>query len=307
MSTHNLLTIAGSDPSGGAGIQADLKTFAAHACYGASVITALTAQNTTGVKDVFPISPAFVAKQLRCVLEDVSIDAIKTGMLFDKGVIASVVDVLTEYQEGKGDVNKRLAPLIVDPVCASTSGHTLLQPDALDAVIKDLFPLATLITPNKTEAELLLRHCGLLGDGQSIESLDDMLDAALKLADLAPGGGYSVLLKGGHLTTSLPFIHSFLASHQDIHLVKQGLYNENMEILLVGLDSNDLHEALVVDLLYQPSEQIVMFARPRIDSTSTHGTGCTLAASIACGVARGISCTSFRLFLPWHGAQAYSS
>ncbi|KAH8100341.1 Phosphomethylpyrimidine kinase-domain-containing protein [Cristinia sonorae] len=268
-----VLTIAGTDSSGGAGIQADLKTFTAHGCYGASVVTALTAQNTTGVQGVHPIPPDFIQQQIRSVVEDVDIRGIKTGMLFDTDVIHAIVESLSAHYRTS------IPSLVVDPVCVSTSGHTLLQPDAIDSMVKELFPLATLITPNKSEAELIL---SLNETATPIHGLSDMLSAVKKLLECGP---QAVLLKGGHVTTTLNDVESVAAINADVKIVRGGLLDENMEILQVA--EQDLSQLpLVVDVLYDGTST-TLFVRPRIDSTSTHGTGCTLSAAIVCELVRG--------------------
>jgi hydroxymethylpyrimidine/phosphomethylpyrimidine kinase len=141
-----LLTIAGSDSGGGAGIQADLKAFAAAGCHGMSAIVALTAQNTTGVTAVHEVPPDFVTAQLEAVFEDIGVDAAKTGMLFSRDLIESVADYLAEHP----------VPLVVDPVMVASSGAKLLQDDAVEALVNRLFPLATVVTPNLYEAEALV-------------------------------------------------------------------------------------------------------------------------------------------------------
>jgi hydroxymethylpyrimidine/phosphomethylpyrimidine kinase len=172
-----VLTIAGSDSGGGAGIQADLKTMTVLGTYGLSVITALTAQNTTGVYGIEPVSPEFVAKQLTVVLDDFPIKAAKTGMLFSAPIIEALAPVLATVD----------FPLVVDPVCVSQSGHALLQKDAIDALKKRILPLATLLTPNRPEAETLT--------GMRIASENDIAEAIGRLLDM---GAQAVLLKGGH-------------------------------------------------------------------------------------------------------------
>lgn len=171
------LTIAGSDPSGGAGIQADLKTFTALGCYGAAVITALTAQNTTGVSAIEAPTPGFVAEQLRMVMTDLDVSTAKTGMLFSAEIIEAIEPLLLRAG----------FPLVVDPVCVSQSGHTLLQDDAIQAMRGRMFPLATLLTPNVPEAELFA--------GLHIRSEADVREAMNRLLDMGPR---AVLLKGGH-------------------------------------------------------------------------------------------------------------
>ncbi|HYF97429.1 MAG TPA: bifunctional hydroxymethylpyrimidine kinase/phosphomethylpyrimidine kinase, partial [Coxiellaceae bacterium] len=172
------LTIAGSDSGGGAGIQADLKTFAALGCYGMSVITALTAQNTLGVQGVFPIPPEFVALQLLSVLDDMRADAVKTGMLHSAAVIEAIADELKKYLP---------LSLVVDPVMVAKDGSLLLEPSAIHSLQEKLFPLATLITPNLVEAESLLNY--------KITTKELMEQAA---QDLSQWGSQAVLLKGGH-------------------------------------------------------------------------------------------------------------
>jgi hydroxymethylpyrimidine/phosphomethylpyrimidine kinase len=139
------LTIAGSDSGGGAGIQADLKAFAAAGCHGMSAIVALTAQNTVGVTDVHEVPPEFVTAQLVAVFEDIGVDAAKTGMLFSRSIIEAVAAFLAEHP----------VPLVVDPVMVASSGAKLLQDDAVEALVTKLFPLATVVTPNLPEAEAL--------------------------------------------------------------------------------------------------------------------------------------------------------
>ena len=172
-----VLSIAGSDSGGGAGIQADLKTFMAHGLYGSTVITALTAQNGLGVDGIFPASPEFVNQQLETVLNGFPIVAAKTGMLFSADIIKTVA---------RGIAEKGVA-LIVDPVCVSQSGHLLMEENAVNALAKHLLPLAHVITPNKPEAELLA--------GMDINNEEDIKTASRKI--IAMGAG-AVLIKGGH-------------------------------------------------------------------------------------------------------------
>lgn len=173
------LTVAGSDSSGGAGIQADLKTFTVLGVYGASVITAITAQNTQGVQDVLTLPPAVIAAQMRSVSGDLAVSAIKTGMLADRTTVETVAAGLGLFQG---------VPLVIDPVMVATSGDVLLAPDAIDAVRTRLFPLATVVTPNLREAARLL-------DGPLASSEDDMEAQGRRLLALGPK---AVLIKGGH-------------------------------------------------------------------------------------------------------------
>ncbi len=175
-----VLTIAGSDCSGGAGIQADIKTITAHKMYAMSAITALTAQNTTGVYGVLEAAPEFVAQQLDCIFTDIFPDAVKIGMVSNSKIIRVIVEKLKHYNAKN---------IVVDPVMIATSGSRLLNAEAMDAVMTELIPVAGVITPNIPEAEAL---CGL-----KIENAEDMLAAAEKISTLLHG---SVLIKGGHLT-----------------------------------------------------------------------------------------------------------
>lgn len=179
ITSKTLLTIAGSDSSGGAGIQADLKTFAAHRKYGMSVITAITAQNTMSVDYVEEISKHGVQSQIKSVFEDIVPDAIKIGMVSNIEIIKAISDSLKTY---------RAKNIVLDTVMVSTSGYKLLHDDAIDALKEYLFPLASLLTPNIPEAEIL--------SGMSIKNEDDMIKAAEKIGST---GDFAVLVKGGHL------------------------------------------------------------------------------------------------------------
>lgn len=181
-SLKKVLTIAGSDSSGGAGIQADIKTITAHKMYAMSAITALTAQNTTGVRAILDATPAFVRQELDCIFEDIPPDAVKIGMVSRSDIITAIADKLQEYH----------APnIVVDPVMIATSGSRLLSPEAMETLQTRLLPLAAIITPNLPEAEALT--------GRKIETLEDMLASAQEIARHIHG---AVLIKGGHLTHS---------------------------------------------------------------------------------------------------------
>jgi hydroxymethylpyrimidine/phosphomethylpyrimidine kinase len=173
------LTIAGSDSGGGAGIQADLKSMEANGVFGASVIVAVTAQNTQAVTGARDLPPSFVAEQIDTVVDDIDVDAYKTGMLSSASIIEAVADRVDAHG---------LAPLVVDPVMISKSGFKLLQDAAIDTLRTALIPKATLITPNLHEASHLA--------DRSVETVDDAVAAAKALHDLGPG---AVLVKGGHL------------------------------------------------------------------------------------------------------------
>jgi len=224
MSIPKALTIAGSDSGGGAGIQADLKTFSAYRVFGLSVITAVTAQNSVGVQGVENLAPAFVARQLRSVLEDFGVDAAKCGMLSVAPIIEAVAGALAEHPIDK---------LVVDPVMVAKSGDSLLQPDAVEALIRHILPLALVVTPNLPEAEVL--------SGMTVSSREDMEEAARRIGKL---GARHVLVKGGHLKGD------------------------------------------AVDILWNGRE-VTAFQVPRVESSNTHGTGCTFSAAIAAGLAKG--------------------
>ena len=174
------LSIAGSDPSGGAGLQADLKTFSACGCYGATAVVAVVDENTVGVTGVFPIPVDFVAGQIRSVLDDLGADAVKIGMLHSAELIIAVKDTLSGYD---------IRNIVLDPVMVATSGDPLLQADAVDTLKSVLVPYARVITPNIPEAEILL--------GEKISFQSELPECARRLSQ---NGNVSVLLKAGHLS-----------------------------------------------------------------------------------------------------------
>jgi hydroxymethylpyrimidine/phosphomethylpyrimidine kinase len=180
MKTKVVLTIAGSDSCGGAGIQADLKTFSALGTYGMSVITAVTAQNTTGVVDVREMDIDIVRNQIDCLFSDIEINAVKIGMV-SNGEIINVIAACLK--------NNKAVNVVVDPVMVSKSGHYLLRPKAKDELVKVLFPIAAVVTPNIPEAELIANI--------KIENLEQMKKAARLIHELGPA---CVVVKGGHLT-----------------------------------------------------------------------------------------------------------
>ena len=174
------LTIAGSDPGGGAGIQADLKTFAAFGVYGASAIAAITVQNTLGVEAVAPLSADLVTAQIEAIAGDLAIDATKIGMLANTAIVEAVAAAIAELE---------LPLVVVDPVLVATSGERLLDADAVQAMITELFPRARIVTPNILEAEAL--------SGRRITSADDARDAARAILEMGPA---AVIITGGHRT-----------------------------------------------------------------------------------------------------------
>jgi hydroxymethylpyrimidine/phosphomethylpyrimidine kinase len=224
MGVPKALTVAGSDSGGGAGIQADLKTFSAFRVFGMSVLTAVTAQNSVGVTGVHDLPPEFVALQLDAVLGDFGADAVKLGMLSTAGIIRAVAGRLSVHGQ---------THVVLDPVMVAKSGAPLLQPDARAALIEAVLPLAEVVTPNLHEAAVLA--------GMTVATETDMAEAARRIHAQGP---QHVLVKGGHLADS------------------------------------------ATDLLYD-GRSFTRFPAPRIDSRNTHGTGCTLSAAIAAGLAQG--------------------
>lgn len=218
------LTVAGSDPSGGAGIQADLKTFHVFGVYGAAVVTSLTVQNTTGVFGRHDVDPAHVVAQLAAVQDDLAIGAAKTGLLPSAEHVAMLAAHLRA---------RPLPHLVVDPVLVATTGQTLTAADTTAALLRDLLPLATLVTPNLDEASALL--------GRPVTTLGQMRDAARAFGAL---GARAALVKGGHL-------------------------------------AGPAHDVLWSD------ERCTELEAPRVPVGSAHGTGCSLAAAIAAGLAAG--------------------
>jgi len=180
-----VLTIAGSDSGGGAGIQADIKTISALGCYGTTVITAITAQNTLGVNAIHPIPVNIIEKQLYAVLSDIGTDAVKIGMLHSVEIIKTVSKALIEFQ---------VKNIVLDPVMVATSGDKLIEDNTVDALVNFLFPLADIITPNLPEANILVNY--------NITTKDQMIESAKKLLEF---GSKSVLLKGGHLKGDILF------------------------------------------------------------------------------------------------------
>jgi hydroxymethylpyrimidine/phosphomethylpyrimidine kinase len=235
------LTIAGSDSGGGAGIQADLKTMHQFQVYGMSVLTAVTAQNTQGVQGIFGVDPAFVRQQLESIVADIGADAVKTGMLGTRDIIVEVARFLERHP---------LPNLVVDPVMVAKGGAPLLAEDAVDALVHSLLPLATVVTPNLPEAEVLY--------GAPIRSWDECRQAA---ADIARRGPEIVVIKGGHTPAEWSLPDDFPA---------------------------DVSAQSAIDLVYHKGT-FTYFATPRVQSKNTHGTGCTYSAAITAYLARGLS------------------
>lgn len=196
MRYYTALTIAGSDSCGGAGIQADIKTMSALGVYAASAITAITVQNTKGVYGIQNVEPEIVKGQIEAVMEDIHPDAIKIGMVNDCDTIRAIAETLKKYQES-------FQHLVIDPVMVSTSGSRLMQEDALDVFITELLPLATLLTPNIPEAEILANR--------KIENAEDIKAAAAAISKL---GCRYVLIKGGHFDGEEKIDHLFEGGKQ---------------------------------------------------------------------------------------------
>ena len=226
------LTIAGSDNSAGAGVQADLKTMSALGVYGVTAITCVVAEVPGKVSAIQPIEPRIVAEQIRLLFEAFPIGALKTGMLYSCEIIEAVCDTLLGCAE-----TSPLPPIVVDPVMVATSGDPLLERDAVALYRERLFPLATLITPNLDEVRTLL--------GRPVTTLEEMRIAG---RELAATFGRAFLIKGGHLR----------------------------------LDP-------AIDLLCSPGGSVQEYSAPFVQGISTHGTGCTYAAAITAGLAKGLA------------------
>jgi hydroxymethylpyrimidine/phosphomethylpyrimidine kinase len=256
------LTIAGSDSGGGAGIQADLKTFAALGVHGASAIACLTAQNPKRVLAVEPCSPKMLRQQIEAVFEELNPAAVKTGMLFTAENVSVVADFFRrdEFHESQIKKNRdsrrssRRIKLVVDPLMVSTSGAKLLEPSALKILTEKLLPLTTLVTPNLSETEIL--------SGQKISSVEDMRVAAKKIHARF---GCAVLVKGGHL----PEIVVRASRPQMTH----------------GRDARAT-TTQVVDIFFDGKTELLLSA-PFVQGIRTHGTGCTYSAAICAALVLG--------------------
>ncbi|HHH51546.1 MAG TPA: bifunctional hydroxymethylpyrimidine kinase/phosphomethylpyrimidine kinase [Campylobacterales bacterium] len=231
--TPTVLTIAGSDPYGGAGIQADIKTIHANGGYAFSATTALTAQNSQGVRGVNIVDASIVQSQIEAILDDIQIDALKIGMLGSKEIVQVVIDSIKKY---------KLKNIVLDTVIISSSGKRLLDKSALDIFISQLVPIVDIITPNLLEINTLT-NSKFEGKENEIDSISQAL------FDI---GAKSALIKGGHFQ------------------------NQNQSI----------------DILIQPNKDNEIFNSPRIDTTHTHGTGCTLSSAIATCLAQGKDLTT---------------
>lgn len=365
MSPPRVLTIAGSDSGGGAGIQADLKTFLSLGTYGLSVLTALTAQNTTGVSAIHACPPEFVLQQFESVSSDIQIDAVKMGMLCNEGIVGALAKRLGEWKQYTGPHGGCNVPIVLDPVMVSTSGSLLLSEGAIATLIRDLLPLCTLLTPNLPEARQLLNYAAKFTSHQSATreldlakeneetELPQMMAAAMNIAQLGPR---AVLVKGGHAKLSRLQIDEYLSNRAETASAKvekmaptsvpsisrssgsrypqrtksrpadahQGrIDNEDELRQLAGVDgaiitrkgnvtavrtdqipfsdvlrqrpaSPGADDKVVCDVLYQQGEDgtdgtFVLFVKPLLASSATHGTGCTLSSALAASLAQGHS------------------
>jgi hydroxymethylpyrimidine/phosphomethylpyrimidine kinase len=243
------LTIAGVDPSGGAGIIADIKTFSAFGCFGTAAVASLTFQNTQGVFGALHQSAETVRAQVLPVLEDFQIAAVKTGMLPTREIIEEVARIVAE---------KRLENFVVDPVVRSTSGFDLIDDAALKSLIEMLFPLSTVITPNIPEAERITR--------MKIENSKDIRKAARLMQST---GAKNVIIKGGHLPIFDFGLPIFDLEYSDTDHQKSNIKNQkSIDFLLMG-------------------DEEFTFSADFIETTATHGTGCTFAAAITANLANG--------------------
>ena len=221
-----VLSIAGSDSGGGAGIQADLKTIASLGCYGMTAITALTAQNTLGVRSIHGVPPTMLRDQIDAVMEDIGVHAVKIGMLHSPDIVLTVAEAIDRHA---------LTSVVLDPVMVATSGAVLIDSPAIAVLVRELFHRSTVVTPNLDEAALLV--------GRPLEDERAMEDAARAMIGM---GARAVLLKGGHLAGDV-----------------------------------------VSDLLMTADDQAHWMRAPRIVTTNTHGTGCTLSSAMAAYLALG--------------------
>ncbi len=228
MKPVRVLTIAGSDSGGGAGIQADLKTITALGGYGMTAITSVTIQNTQGVYGIHDLSPREVYKQIEVVVRDIGVDSAKTGMLSNSEIIKAVAEAVREL---------KIPNLVVDPVFVAKSGDRLLREDSIGALKRHLLPLATIVTPNIPEAGELC--------GQEIRKLREVEECARRIHDMGPR---AVVIKGGHLEGEK-----------------------------------------VIDVLYEGGDEFHYFVRDRVNTSHTHGTGCTFSSAIAVFLGRGFS------------------
>nr|WP_314870653.1 bifunctional hydroxymethylpyrimidine kinase/phosphomethylpyrimidine kinase [uncultured Campylobacter sp.] len=308
---RKILTIAGSDSGGGAGIQADIKTISAHKMFAMSAITALTAQNSRGVFGVLDVSPDFVGAQLDAIFSDIFPDAVKIGMISNEGVAEAIAKSLSKH----GAKN-----VVLDPVMVATSGGVLMKQSALHALKYELAPAAEIITPNVREAEVLAE--------MKISSLADMRAAAVKISQFFSG---AILIKGGDLAgasgacgaedadTAQNFkafgremgengalknsaglteranfaSENFTSECKNLTANEKPSFEQNLSAASLGAGFEPSREGadltnFAVDILYE-NGKFYEFSAPKIATRNTHGTGCTLSSAIACALAAGLS------------------
>jgi hydroxymethylpyrimidine/phosphomethylpyrimidine kinase len=262
------LTIAGVDPSGGAGIIADIKTFSAFGCFATAAVASLTFQNTQGVFGAVHQTAETVRAQVLPILDDFEVAALKTGMLPTGEIIEEVARIVAEHE---------LKNFVVDPVVRSTSGFDLISDEALQILIEKLFPLARVITPNIPEAERIT--------GMKIENIADIEKAARKMQTF---GAKNVLIKGGHLPIrDVEFRISDLGSR----ISDFGFEEQNGEFDLTERANDENRKSQIanrksIDFLFMDDEKFT-YSADFIETTATHGTGCTFAAAIAASLANG--------------------
>lgn len=289
---RSVLTIAGSDSSGGAGIQADIKTVAAHGLFAQSVITSLTAQNTTGVYGVEDVSASFVRKQIDVVFDDIRPHAVKIGMVSSPEIVDAIACGLAE---------NRAENIVVDPVMVATSGSALIAGGAVERLMERLFPLAAVVTPNLDEARVL---CGF--DIASPEDAERAADAMAALcAPAASPAGPSAASPAAFDATSPAVFGAQSAgeascsvqpasSEGSFQLGSRSAFGSErsfaaLPAVLVKGGHGLGEESAADDLLRLPDGRRVWLRGKRVDTRNTHGTGCTLSSAIACGLAEGLS------------------
>ena len=272
MKIPTVLSIAGSDPSGGAGIQGDIKTIFAEGCYGMGVVTGLTVQNTLGVSDVMPVPADFLYRQIDEILCDIRPDAIKVGMI----VSAEQIDVVVKLIERHG-----LENIIVDPVIAPTSGVEFASEEVMKSMIEKLFPLSTLVTPNLPEAK---RICEII-ECQNLQLKDDaqkQYQAQVQSKDISrikiqPQPQSQTEIHGKAANLSAPELACFIGRSCGCNVLIKGGHAEGSS---------------ATDYLWTASDENIMgctaeFKGDRVETTSSHGTGCALSSSIAANMAKG--------------------
>jgi len=263
-----VLTIAGSDSGGGAGIQADLKTMTVHQVYGASVITSVTAQNTLGVQGVNNLEPDFVVQQIDSVLSDIKFDALKTGMLGTKEIVEITAEKIKEYQ---------LKNLVVDPVMVASSGDLLLEKNAVSVYKEKLFPLAKIITPNLMEAKVL---AGL--------DPEEEADTKWLAEELKKYGSEYVLIKGGHYDLTVEDRNEAILINNRQDTLNGSEKRSQTAVKNINTGKNLKSSVKALDLLYD-GIGFTKFEAEYIKTEDTHGTGCTLSAALASNLAKGYS------------------